>query len=195
MITRFLWVAWLCGWGCHRQDAVERQASPPVALSTGAVSPEGPGPKEVEPLASSTPSAATPPPGAGESIKPKLELVASAPDLDVPTLVRSERLKAKAQGKTLVVYAGASWCPPCRRFREAALRGEFDDLLANLRLLEFDADRDRARLVSAGYVYVSVPYFARPAASGKPEDMLEIASAWPKAREEIRNGLSPWAPR
>jgi hypothetical protein len=66
----------------------------------------------------------------------------------------------------LVVYVGASWCEPCRRFHEAALGGELDQSFPGLTLLEFDLDRDRERLAAAGYVSKYIPLFAVPEADG-----------------------------
>ncbi len=94
-----------------------------------------------------------------------VEFVA-APEGDVAALVLREMDKAKREGKRVLVYEGATWCEPCRRFHEAAAAGRLDAELSTLRLLEFDADRDNERLAVAGYVSRFIPMFALPKPDG-----------------------------
>ena len=71
--------------------------------------------------------------------------------------------------------AGRSWSTSARRGASPASasiapprRGELDgDLSPQVTLLEFDLDRDRERLVSAGYVSKYIPLFALPGPDGK----------------------------
>ena len=95
-----------------------------------------------------------------------LELVSAADNVDVAPLVQRELERARKDGKRLLVYEGATWCEPCRRFHEAAKAGRLDADLSSLRLLEFDADRDNERLAVAGYVSRFIPMFALPKADG-----------------------------
>jgi thiol-disulfide isomerase/thioredoxin len=89
----------------------------------------------------------------------------------VESVVRDAIAGARAEGRTLVVYVGATWCEPCQKFHHAAERGELDAAFPRLTLLEFDLDRDRERLAAAGYASKYIPLFALPgpdgAASGK----------------------------
>jgi thiol-disulfide isomerase/thioredoxin len=89
----------------------------------------------------------------------------------VESVVRDALAGARAEGRTLIVYVGATWCEPCQKFHRAAERGELDATFPRLTLLEFDLDRDRERLAAAGYVSKYIPLFALPgpdgAASGK----------------------------
>jgi thiol-disulfide isomerase/thioredoxin len=118
---------------------------------------------------------ATTTPGAGaaaSSASPagKLRIV-QAPEGSVDSIVRDALAGARADGRTLVVYVGATWCEPCQSFHHAAERGELDAMFPRLTLLAFDLDRDRERLATAGYVSKYIPLFALPgpdgAASGK----------------------------
>jgi thiol-disulfide isomerase/thioredoxin len=84
----------------------------------------------------------------------------------VEAVARDARSSAVADGRTLVVYVGASWCEPCQRFHHAAERGELDSELPNVALLEFDLDRDRDRLAAAGYSSKYIPLFALPTPEG-----------------------------
>jgi thiol-disulfide isomerase/thioredoxin len=84
----------------------------------------------------------------------------------VAPIVRDASDRARADRRILVVYVGATWCEPCRRFHDAAERGELDTKFPRLTLLEFDLDRDRERLAQAGYVSRYVPLFALPATDG-----------------------------
>jgi thiol-disulfide isomerase/thioredoxin len=97
----------------------------------------------------------------------KLELVAAAATGEVAPLVSAELARAKHDGKKLLVYVGASWCEPCRRFHEAAQAGKLDRAFPTLRALEFDHDRDHDRLAAAGYTSRLIPLFALPGADGR----------------------------
>ncbi len=89
---------------------------------------------------------------------------------DLAKLVKSEGDRAKGEGRDLVVYVGATWCEPCKRFHAAAARGELDDAFPSLTLLEFDLDVDRDRLATAGYTSKLVPLFALPHADGRASE-------------------------
>jgi hypothetical protein len=96
-----------------------------------------------------------------------VELVAAAAAGDVPSVVTAELARARRDGRQLLVYVGASWCEPCRRFHAAAAAHRLDAAFPRLRLLEFDADRDGPRLQAAGYVSRLIPLFARPGGDGR----------------------------
>jgi thiol-disulfide isomerase/thioredoxin len=95
-----------------------------------------------------------------------LRIVEAPPSGTVEAVARDARSSAVADGRTLVVYVGASWCEPCQRFHHAAERGELDSALPNVTLLEFDLDRDRDRLAAAGYSSNYIPLFALPTPEG-----------------------------
>ncbi len=105
---------------------------------------------------------------AAAPLRQHLELIDAAPSGDVPAYLAPLIAKAKADGKKLVVYVGASWCEPCQRFHAAAVAGELDATLGDLRLVVFDADRDDPRLTAAGFKYTMIPLFAIPTADGHP---------------------------
>jgi thiol-disulfide isomerase/thioredoxin len=99
--------------------------------------------------------------------KPRgVELVAAATG-DVPTVVKRELERAARDRRQLLVYVGATWCEPCRRFHQAAAEHKLDRDFPSLRLLEFDDDRDGERLAAAGYAGRFIPLFARPGADGR----------------------------
>ncbi|MDB4947240.1 MAG: hypothetical protein JWP97_6774 [Labilithrix sp.] len=93
--------------------------------------------------------------------------VVPAPPGDVATVIKAAREEAKAQGRELVVYVGATWCEPCRYFHKAAAAGELDAAFPDLTVLEFDLDERREPLVAAGYVGELVPLFALPGPDGR----------------------------
>jgi hypothetical protein len=90
-----------------------------------------------------------------------------APEGEVAPVVRRELARARWDGRRLLVYVGATWCEPCKRFHDAAVAGRFDRELGSLRLLEFDFDRDEARLRAAGYASQLIPLFASPGFDGR----------------------------
>jgi thiol-disulfide isomerase/thioredoxin len=83
---------------------------------------------------------------------------------DVASLVQHEI--AHAEGKRVMVYVGATWCEPCRRFHDVAQTGELDKVLPPIRFIEFDLDKDEDRLKAAGYESKYIPLFAVPRPDG-----------------------------
>jgi thiol-disulfide isomerase/thioredoxin len=96
----------------------------------------------------------------------KVEIVQAPPADDAAASIQREAARAKDEGRTLLVYVGAPWCEPCQRFHRAAEAGELDSIFPKLRLLEFDRDRDEARLSQAGCISHLIPLFAKPDALG-----------------------------
>lgn len=103
------------------------------------------------------------PAGAG-----KVELIEAPAAIAIAPVVAGEVVRARADGKQLIVYVGAAWCEPCKYFHDAVTRGELDAGFPTLRLLAFDADRDQDALQAAGYDASMIPLFAVPAADGTP---------------------------
>jgi thiol-disulfide isomerase/thioredoxin len=105
----------------------------------------------------------------------------------------------RAPGKDLVVYVGATWCEPCRRFHDAIAAHALDGKFPRLRLLEFDWDKDGDRLTAAGYASQMLPLFALPDPSGHPAGpQIEGSIKGPGAVDEITPrlaGLIATAPR
>ncbi len=96
----------------------------------------------------------------------KVETIAAPADGEVRAIVKGEVARAKGEGRRLLVYVGASWCEPCQRFHQAAAAGKLDEVFPGLRLIEFDLDRDRDRLLQAGYSSRLIPLFAVPNEDG-----------------------------
>ncbi len=100
--------------------------------------------------------------------------------------------KARGEGRTLLVYLGASWCEPCQVFHRAVERGEFDRELAGVRFLEFDADLDSAALAEVGYGGKLIPRFVVPADDGRGSDRrIEGGVKGERAAKEIMGRLGP----
>jgi thiol-disulfide isomerase/thioredoxin len=97
----------------------------------------------------------------------RVELVDAPAAGDVATEVRTELARAHQDGRDLLVYVGATWCEPCRRFHAAAKAGALDRAFPRLRLFVFDLDRDGARLKAAGYQSRLIPLFMAPAPDGR----------------------------
>ncbi len=122
---------------------------------------------------SGSPPAASAAPAPGESplvLAPRDGIrwepaAAGVSDAAVP--VRAAREAARAEGRTLLVYVGATWCEPCQRFHHAVEQGELDAAFPRLSILGFDADRDAQALASAGYKSRLIPLFAIPLDDGR----------------------------
>ncbi len=123
---------------------------------------------------------------------PAPRVVVAADDVDALSLVRTKRLEARAEGRTLVVYAGAEWCPPCKRFREELRTGRLDAQLGGVTLLVFDADRDAERLASAGYAFQYIPYVALPGVDGRPTDSVQATGKGAEAWRAMLGKLDVW---
>ena len=100
----------------------------------------------------------------------KLELVDAPPTPaggTAATWIAGEVTRAQHDGKQLVVYVGASWCEPCQQFHHAVEKGELDELLTGVNILEFDLDADRDALAKDGYSSELIPLFVSPENDGK----------------------------
>jgi len=91
--------------------------------------------------------------------------------------VKSQLDAAKAVGRQVLVYVGATWCEPCRHFHEAVEKHLLDAEFPKLTLVSFDLDRDRERLDRAGYSSRLIPLFAVPMADGHANPLLPDRSA------------------
>lgn len=120
------------------------------------------------------------------------EFVLAPESGDVVALVASELDQARAEQRLLLVYVGARWCEPCQYFHHAVEDGTLDDSLAGVRLLEFDLDRDRDRLVAAGYSSQMIPLFVVPAPDGRAGPRrIEGGIKGPAAVDHLRERLVP----
>jgi len=96
----------------------------------------------------------------------KIEFV-TPPAGEVAPIIKGELVRAQRQGRRALVYVGASWCEPCRSFHDAVKAGLLDQQFGELRLVEFDLDRDAPRLAEAGYAPKLIPLLALPDAEGR----------------------------
>jgi len=107
----------------------------------------------------------------GPTAPPAQVEIVSAPDREPATeIIRRENERAQSDGRQLIVYVGAPWCEPCVRFHDAAKKGLLNTTFPKLRLLEFDRDRDEARLAEAGCISRLIPLFARASSDGRCSD-------------------------
>ncbi len=124
---------------------------------------------ESEPPSAAPPTPPASPPAAESPARaPGPEIVLAATGgASVQDQVRSALSTAEADDRRLVVYVGATWCEPCRRFHDAVKAGQLDSQLAGVRFLEFDHDTHHDGLEAAGYIRRFVPLFAIPEADGR----------------------------
>lgn len=122
----------------------------------------------------------------------RVKLLEAANDTDALTLIRTRRLEAKAESRVLVVYVGAKWCEPCRRFKAELDSGRLDARLGKVTLLMFDVDKDGDRLSAAGYSYRFIPFVGLPGADGQPTDTTQAAGKGGDAWRELLAKLDTW---
>ena len=96
----------------------------------------------------------------------RIEWIKAPAGEDAASVVKRELERAQIDKKRLLVYVGATWCEPCKRFHDAAEAGQLDGVFLNLRLVEFDLDVDAERLARAGYASKMIPLFAIPTENG-----------------------------
>jgi thiol-disulfide isomerase/thioredoxin len=161
------------------QDAPTTPSGTKAAATTGSAALAGQDPKPTAPSVHEA----------------RVRVVVASQDGDALSLVRTERLRAKAEGRVLVVYAGAGWCEPCKRFKHALEAGTLDDKLAKTTLLVFDADKDTERLASAGYKFQFIPYVGLPGADGQPTDSAEARAKGSESWRELIAKLEAWQAR
>lgn len=119
--------------------------------------------------------------------KPQLKRRSDAAPLE--QFVQQHVEEADAQGQRVLVYVGATWCEPCQRFHKALESGELDEELAGTKFLEFDADKDRAELRSAGYTSQYIPLFSVPDHSGHSSGLAIEGSI--KGDDAVKKNLVP----
>jgi thiol-disulfide isomerase/thioredoxin len=129
---------------------------------------------------------------AGTTERPKLVVVPAEADRDAVSTIRTARLQAKAEGRVLVVFVSATWCPPCKKMKSEIEAGNLDARLGKTTLLAFDVDRDDARLKAAGYTFRFVPFVALPGPDGAPADSQEAAGEGKEAWKELLAKLDAW---
>lgn len=109
--------------------------------------------------------------------------------------VKAQTEELGRAGRPALVYVGAEWCEPCKRFKAAAAAGQLDADLPGLVLLELDHGRDEAALAAMGCTSTMIPLLAVPDAEGRCTDRRlegaikgEGAVAWmtPKVQALLR---------
>jgi thiol-disulfide isomerase/thioredoxin len=75
-------------------------------------------------------------------------------------------MNATGEDRTVVIYVGAPWCEPCRRFHEAVKAGNLDAELPGFVFFELDHDKDQAMLEAMGCTSKLIPLFSVPDENG-----------------------------
>lgn len=128
------------------------------------------------PAVPATPPASVPPKDSWPAAeRPELIAAELGATGDLGALVTSEAARAKADGRRLVVYVGATWCEPCRRFHDALKAGSLHAAFPKVRFLELDADRHARPIQGAGCQSDFIPLFAIPDADGRCSQAARIA--------------------
>ncbi len=90
-----------------------------------------------------------------------------APAGDLATVFANETKSAASEGRQALLYVGASWCKPCKVFKNHVRAGKYDREFPKLRFIEFDGGYDQDRLGAAGCQSPSIPLFANVDGSGR----------------------------
>ncbi|MFO0664345.1 MAG: thioredoxin family protein [Polyangiaceae bacterium] len=164
----------------------------PTSQNAGSVAPPSSTPPAYTLSIVTPPPVATPPvsPPSGSASNAKVRVVELNQEGDLPSLVRAANVRAKEEHRTLVVYVGADWCPPCKAFHEALMKGELDEKFPNMTVLMVDLDANRERVLSAGYGSKYIPFFAVPGPDGRKAKGFEVSTLKKdQAMAEIIAGL------
>lgn len=122
----------------------------------------------------------------------RIEWIKAPAGEDAATVVKREIERAHNDKKRVLVYVGAPWCEPCKRFHDAAENGQLDGVFPNLRLVEFDLDVDADRLARAGYASKMIPLFAIPTENGTGSGkQIEGSVKGEAAVQNLRSRLGP----
>lgn len=97
----------------------------------------------------------------------KPEIIAGPATRPVAPFVVSQMARARADHEKVVVYVGATWCEPCRRFHAALAAGRLDAQLSGVRFVTYDLDQSGAELKAAGYTSHMIPLFDLPGPDGR----------------------------
>ena len=107
------------------------------------------------------------------------------------------RLQENA-GRPVILYVGATWCEPCKRFHDALESGALDRELEGAVFLEFDLDQHGALLSAANLACESklVPLFARADPDGRcsarrTEGGVKGEAALPSIVPRVKKLLTP----
>lgn len=85
----------------------------------------------------------------------------------VASFIHAQVASARREHQRVLVYVGATWCEPCRRFHKALASGQLDKQLAGVRFIVFDLDQSGKALARDGYTSNYIPLFAVPAEDGR----------------------------
>lgn len=152
-------------------------------------------PEPPRPSAQATPKELDAGPAATEKTTGGVRVALAPADADAIATIRTERLKAKNEGRVLVVYVGAGWCEPCRAMKREIESGKLDQRLSKITLLAFDADRDADRLSGGGYAFKFIPYVALPGADGHVAESQQATGHGKDAWRELLAKLDDWQTR
>lgn len=97
-------------------------------------------------------------------------LIEGNPTEPLHDYIRREAEKSARIGRRTLVYVGAKWCEPCKRFQKAAEAGQLDREFPRIDILKFDLDRHGKSLKKAGYQSRLIPLFALPKADGRASE-------------------------
>lgn len=85
-----------------------------------------------------------------------------APQMNVKSTIAQQSAWAVERKLQPVVYVGAKWCEPCKRFKDAVKKKQLNRQLSHLHFIEFDLDIHRDGLQLAGYQSRMIPLFCLP---------------------------------
>jgi hypothetical protein len=85
---------------------------------------------------------------------------------DPRAYLQRELEAARSDGRSVLVYVGASWCEPCTRFHDALASGALDSELRGARMLELDHDVHERFLRETECGSKMIPLFAKVTEQG-----------------------------
>jgi thiol-disulfide isomerase/thioredoxin len=110
---------------------------------------------------------------------------------DLPTLLKAEAAKAKAQGLKPHVELWAPWCGPCRAIKKGLNDPQMLEAFKGTYIVQLNVDDWSSTPVGSGFTWNKIPVFFALDDEGKPTGRKIDGEAWNNKAYVPENMASP----